>query len=151
LTVSDDERQERLERAAGLRRTVAETIARVRRKTAHIGTSLPPADDDEPGEGEGEAAARDREPEAAAPAPSAPGEGVSGEGETDRSDDDGDRGQVGDVGALLERTRAIIERTRRMIDESRATVTRFHRSGREEPDAEAESDEEDERGGSPST
>lgn len=146
--MSDDEREDRLARAAGLRRTVAETIARVRRKTAHIGTSLPPADDEEPAEGEG--AGREPEPEAADSAPSVVGEGAAGEEDTDRSKEE-DRGEVGDVGALLERTRAIIERTRRMLDESRATVTRFHRAGRDESEADDESGEEDERGGSAPT
>lgn len=110
--MADSESEERLQRAATLRRTVAETIARVRRTTAHIGAPRPPGEIDPP-----EAA---KEAEAPPPGPAEPSA-------------EGDGGLGRDVGALLERTRSVIARTRRVIEESKASLTHKHR-GPESPD-----------------
>ncbi len=109
--MADSESEERLQRAASLRRTVAETIARVRRATAHIGVPHPPSD-------------ADSEPTAVAPAPEIepefpPEPNPSAESGEAR----GDGGLGHDVSALLERTRSVIERTRRVIEESKASLT----------------------------
>ncbi|HEU4457290.1 MAG TPA: hypothetical protein VFR81_29745 [Longimicrobium sp.] len=112
--MADSESEERLQRAASLRRTVAETIARVRRTTAHIGTPRPPGEVDPP---EAVKEAEAPPPEVAEPAA------------------EGDGGLGRDVGALLERTRSVIARTRRVIEESKASLTHKHR-GSESPDPE---------------
>jgi hypothetical protein len=110
--MSDSESEERLKRAATLCRTVAETIARVRRTTAHIGAPRPPGEDDPP----------EAVKEAEAPPP-----------EVAEATGDGDGGLGRDVSALLERTRSVIARTRRVIEESKASLTHKHR-GSESPD-----------------
>ena len=110
--MADSESEERLKRAAVLRRTVAETIARVRRTTAHIGVPRPPGEDHPP----------ETVSEAPAPPPEAPQPTAEGGEALGR-----------DVGALLERTRSVIERTRRVIEESKASLT-HHRRGSESPD-----------------
>ena len=94
-----------LEEAARVRRSVAETIARVRKLTAGIGV---PA-----GEREAADPAPPPEPETpeAAPAPSSAEKGKD-------ADDDGS-GLSGDVSALVERTRGVIARTRHLLDKSR--------------------------------
>lgn len=124
--MADSESEERLQRAASLRRTVAETIARVRRTTAHIGLPRPPSD----AEPEPPAAAQAPEPPPAE-SPAAPREGS------------GDAAGLGnDVSALLERTRSVIERTRRVIEESRASLTHPRRP---DPAADDEDDKDDEK------
>ena len=123
----DSESEERLKRAATLRRTVAETIARVRRTTAHIGVPRPPSD----AEPEPPAAAAEPEP---SPAPTPPHAKSPASG-----DPPGDGGLGSDVSALLERTRSVIERTRRVIEESKSSLVHPRRP--------ASRDGEDEDGG----
>jgi hypothetical protein len=122
--MADSESEDRLKRAASLRRTVAETIARVRRTTAHIGVPRPPSE-----------AEADAEPSAAAPAPAS--EPPRAESPAAPREAPGESGLGRDVSALLERTRSVIERTRRVIEESRASLAR-------RPDS-ADGDEDDEK------
>jgi hypothetical protein len=129
--MADSESEERLKRAATLRRTVAETIARVRRTTAHIGVPRPPSDPD----AEPPAASAPPEPPPAAK-PEAPS---AKKPEPPRAESPGEAAGLGnDVSALLERTRSVIERTRRVIEESRATLIHPRRP---DPAAEDEDDE----------
>jgi hypothetical protein len=95
-----------LEEAARVRRSVAETIARVRKLTAGIGASPEKAEADDP------TPPPPPEPpvEAAAAPPSA---------EKRKDEDDDGRGLSGDVAALVERTRGVIARTRHLLDKSR--------------------------------
>jgi hypothetical protein len=93
-----------LEEAARVRRSVAETIARVRKLTAGIGIPAGHREADDP------APPPEPEPPEAAAPPSA---------ETRKDEEDDGRGLSGDVTALVERTRGIIARTRHLLDKSR--------------------------------